>query len=88
MRLGLWGGGDDLLNYSYSAQRTFRNSDRVQWIAPRKIYSLYKARPTYFLLNESAYDISRVNGSQELEETVSTRSFRVRKRPSRCCASP
>jgi len=67
----------DLMNYSYSAQRTFRNSDRVQWIAPRKIYSLYKAQPTYFVLNESAYSISRVNGSQELEETISAGFLRT-----------
>ncbi|MEN9633941.1 MAG: hypothetical protein RL077_2345, partial [Verrucomicrobiota bacterium] len=65
------------MNDSYSAQRTFRNSDRVQWIAPRKIYSLYKAQPTYFVLNESAYSISRVNGSQELEETISAGFLRA-----------
>ena len=61
----------DLMNYSYTAQRTFRNSDRVQWIDPRKVYALYKAQPSYFVLNESAYYISRVNGSQELEESIS-----------------
>jgi TonB-dependent receptor len=67
----------DLMNYSYSAQRTFRNSDRVQWIDPRKIYALYKTQPSYFVLNESAYHISRVNGSQELEETISAGFLRT-----------
>ncbi len=67
----------DVMNDSYSAQRTFRNSDRVQWIDPRKVYALYKAQPSYFVLNESAYHISRVNGSQELAETISAGFLRT-----------
>ncbi len=61
----------DLINYSYSSLRSFRNGDHVQWIDPRKVYDLYKAQPSYFVLNEAAYHTSRVNGSQKLEETVS-----------------
>ena len=67
----------DLMNDSYSAQRTFRNSDRVQWIDPRKVYKLYKTQPTSCVLNESAYSISRANGSQELKATISAGFLRA-----------
>jgi len=70
-------GSYDLINTGYSAQRTFRNRDQVQWIDPRKIYALFKAQPSYFVLNESAYHISRVNGSQELAETISASFLRA-----------
>lgn len=70
-------GSYDLLNTAFSAQRSFRNSDRVQWIDPRKIYDLAKAQPAYFVLNESAYHISRVNGSQALAETISAGFLRA-----------
>jgi iron complex outermembrane receptor protein len=60
----------------------FRSSARsptasASWIDPRKVYGFYKAQPSYFVLNESAYHISRVNGSQELEETVSAGFLRT-----------
>ncbi len=67
----------DLINYSYSSQRSFRNGDHVQWIDPRKVYDLYQAQPSYFVLNDSAYHISRVNGSQKLEETISAGFLRT-----------
>lgn len=70
-------GSYDLINYPYSAQRTFRNGQSFQWIDPRKVYDLYKAQPSYFVLNDAAYHISRVTGSQELEETVSAGFLRT-----------
>lgn len=60
----------DLINWSYSGVRTFRNGDRVKWIDPRKVYALYEDNPSWFVLNEAAYHTSRVNGSRELEETI------------------
>ena len=70
-------GSYDLINDSYSAQRSFANGESFQWIDPRKVYELYKAQPSYFVLNEAAYHISRVNGSQKLAETVSAGFLRT-----------
>ncbi len=64
-------GNYDLINEEYSAKRTFQNGDRVRWVHPHKVYQLFKAQPSWFVLNESAAHISKVNGSQRLEETVS-----------------
>jgi TonB-dependent receptor len=64
-------GSYDLINESYSRERSFKNGEHVTWIDPRKVYALYQAEPSWFVLNEAAYHISRVNGSQELEETIS-----------------
>lgn len=64
-------GSYDLINETYSKNRTFTNDQRVFWIDPRKVYGLFKTHPDWFVLNEAAYHISRVNGSQELEETIS-----------------
>jgi len=63
-------GSYDLINQGYSDQRRFQNGSRVRWIDPRKVYALYLANPSWFVFNESAYHISRVNGSQELDETI------------------
>ena len=70
-------GSYDLINDSYSAQRSFANGESFQWIDPRKVYELYKAQPSYFVLNEAAFHISRVNGSQKLAETVSAGFLRT-----------
>jgi TonB-dependent receptor len=70
-------GSYDLINWSYSGVRTFRNGDRVLWIDPRKVYALYKANPSYFVLNDAAYHTSRVNGSQKLKETISAGFLRA-----------
>jgi TonB-dependent receptor len=70
-------GSYDLINWSYSDQRRFRNGDQVKWIDPRKVYDLYKANPSYFVLNEASYHTSRVNGSKKLEETVSAAFLRT-----------
>ncbi|MEY2877847.1 MAG: hypothetical protein RLZZ15_227, partial [Verrucomicrobiota bacterium] len=63
-------GSYDLINWPYAEVRSFRNGDRPKWIDPRKVYALYQAQPSYFVLNDAAYHISRVNGSQELKETI------------------
>jgi iron complex outermembrane recepter protein len=70
-------GSYDLINDSYSSLRSFRNGDHVQWIDPRKVYDLYQAQPSYFVLNDAAYHISRVGGSQALEETISAGFLRT-----------
>jgi len=70
-------GSYDLINETYSKQRTFANGQRVFWIDPRKVYGLYKTQPSWFVLNEAAYHISRANGSQELEEIVSAGFLRT-----------
>lgn len=70
-------GSYDLINWSYAGVRTFRNGDRVRWIDPRKVYDLYRAQPSYFVLNEAAYHTSRVNGSQKLEETITAGYLRA-----------
>ena len=70
-------GGYDLINWGYSNDRSFRNGDRVKWIDPRKVYDLYKANPSFFVLNEASYHTSRVNGSQELQETVTAGYLRA-----------
>ena len=70
-------GSYDLINETYSKQRTFTNGQRVFWIDPRKVYGLYQAQPSWFVLNEAAYHTSRVNGSQELEETISAGFLRT-----------
>lgn len=67
----------DLINWSYAGVRTFRNGDRVKWIDPRKVYDLYKANPSWFVLNDAAYHTSRVTGSQKLEEAVSAGYLRT-----------
>jgi TonB-dependent receptor len=70
-------GSYDLVNWGYSNVRSFRNGDRVKWIDPRKVYELYQANPAYFVLNETSYHTSRVNGSQKLQETVSAGYLRA-----------
>ncbi len=70
-------GSYDLINWSYSGDRTFRNGDRVLWIDPRKVYDLYKANPTWFVLNEASYHTSKVNGSQELQESIAAGYLRT-----------
>jgi iron complex outermembrane receptor protein len=70
-------GSYDLINWSYSGVRTFRNGDRVKWIDPRKVYDLYQANPGYFVLNEAAYHTSRVNGSQKLQEAITAGYLRA-----------
>lgn len=70
-------GSYDLINWSYSDVRRFRNGVQVKWIDPRKVYDLYKANPSYFVLNEAAYHTSHVNGSKKLEETVSAAFLRT-----------
>jgi iron complex outermembrane recepter protein len=70
-------GSYDLINESYSNDRTFENGQRVRWIDPRKVYALYGAQPSWFVLNEAAHHISRVNGSQKLEETISAGFLRT-----------
>ncbi|MDO8543113.1 MAG: TonB-dependent receptor [Opitutaceae bacterium] len=70
-------GSYDLINWGYSDVRSFRNGDRVKWIDPRKVYDLYRANPSYFVLNEASYHTSRVNGSRELEETVTAGYLRA-----------
>jgi iron complex outermembrane receptor protein len=70
-------GSYDLINWSYSDQRSFRNGDKVKWVDPRKVYDLYKANPSYFVLNDASYHTSRVNGSQELKEAISAGYLRA-----------
>ncbi|MBM3852435.1 MAG: hypothetical protein FJ399_04685 [Verrucomicrobia bacterium] len=70
-------GSYDLLNWSYSDQRSFRNGDRVKWIDPRKVYDLFQANPSYFVSNETSYHISRVNGSKELKEAITAGYLRA-----------
>ncbi len=70
-------GSYDLINETYSRQRSFANGQRVFWIDPRKLYGLYKTEPSWFVLNEAAYHTSVVNGSQELEETISAGFLRT-----------
>ena len=70
-------GSYDLINQPYSDQRSFRNGERVRWTDPRKVYDLFKAQPSYFVLNEAAYHTSRVNGSQTLVETISAGFLRA-----------
>ena len=64
-------GSYDLINETYSNDRSFANGQRIQWIDPRKVYGLYRTEPSWFVLNEASYHTSTVNGSQELEETIS-----------------
>ena len=47
------------------------------WIDPRKVYALYQTNPSWFVLNDSAYYISKVNGSQELEESIAAGYLRA-----------
>ena len=70
-------GSYDLINGPYSDSRSFRNGDRVKWIDPRKLYELFKANPSYFVLNEASYHTSRVNGSQDLRETITATYLRA-----------
>lgn len=70
-------GSYDLINETYSRQRSFANGQRVFWIDPRKVYGLYKTEPSWFVFNEAAYHTSVVNGSQELEEIISAGFLRA-----------
>ncbi len=70
-------GSYDLINQGYSDRRSFTSGLRVRWIDPRKVYALYTANPSWFVLNEAANHTSRVNGSQVLDEAITAPYLRT-----------
>jgi len=48
-----------------------------RFISPRKLYEIYQQNPTWFVANEANDYITRVNGSQEVTETISAGFVRM-----------
>ena len=49
----------------------------ARYMSLEKLYDLYRVNPSWFVLNEMTAHVNRVNGSSELEETVSALYGRV-----------
>ena len=61
--------------YSKTAQSYFPGH-QVQWVSLEKLYQLYKAKPEYFILNETASYQGSVTPSKLLQEAVAATYFR------------
>ena len=48
----------------------YGNDVRIRFISPTKLYRLYQNNPSWFVLNEAAAHIAKVNATKELVETV------------------
>ena len=69
-------GAHDLTNESLSRQAFFSDTLKVKWISGSKLYDLFKARPEWFILNESAAYSSAVANSRAFQETISAAYLR------------
>lgn len=49
----------------------------ARYMSLAKLYELYRANPSWFVLNEQAAHVNRTNGSTEIEETVTALYGRV-----------
>ncbi len=70
-------GNYDLINTDYSRSAPPIIGGQVQWVDLGKLYSLYRARPNLFVLNEALAHQTRVNNSKKLEERISSAYFRA-----------
>jgi TonB-dependent receptor len=48
----------------------------VRWLSAAKLYDLYQAHPTWFVLNESAAHTNQVNATKTIEETITAAYLR------------
>lgn len=66
-------------DYSNIASFTNVRGEKVDLriISLGELYKLYQQNPTWFVLNESAAYINRVNGTTELEETINAAFIRM-----------
>ncbi|MBI5693277.1 MAG: TonB-dependent receptor [Verrucomicrobia bacterium] len=48
----------------------------VRWLSSAKLYDLYQAHPTWFVLNESAAHTNQVNATKTIEETITAAYLR------------
>ncbi len=61
----------DAIDPEYSNRGLYSGTLRFDFISPEKLYSIFKAHPEQFTLNDVAAYTSRVQNSTLLEETVS-----------------
>ncbi len=66
----------DLTNDELSRLSFFRDTLKVKWVSPVKLYNIYKTNPEYFTLNEAAAYTSAVTNSKFLQETISAAYLR------------
>lgn len=74
-------GGYDIIDNDFSAGSYFTDSRgqdvNVRFLSPTKLYNLYQANPSWFVLNDSAAYIAKVNATKALTETISAGYIRA-----------
>ncbi len=64
----------DVVDEAFSGRSYFTDAQgrdvTIRFISQRKLYDLYRANPSWFVLNEPAAHISEVNATKQLTETV------------------
>ncbi|MFO1447164.1 MAG: TonB-dependent receptor [Opitutaceae bacterium] len=60
----------DLTNVELSQQSFFNDTLKVKWVSPVKLYDLFLANPSWFVLNEAGAYTSGVTNSRFLQETI------------------
>jgi len=67
----------DVVSGPLSAQSMFDDTFRARWVSPAKLYTLARAQPQWFVLNEAAAHQSGVTNSKFFEETISAAYLRA-----------
>jgi iron complex outermembrane receptor protein len=60
----------NLTNDELSQQAFFNDTLQVKWVSPVKLYDLFVANPSWFVLNEAGAYTSGVTNSRFLQETI------------------
>ncbi len=74
-------GGYDIIDNNFSAGSYFTDSHgqdvNVRFLSPTKLYRLYQANPSWFVLNDVAAYMAKVNATKALTETISAGYLRA-----------
>jgi iron complex outermembrane receptor protein len=67
----------DVFDEAFIADSPTIFGEKVRWISGQKMYNLYQANPSWFVLDDAAVWQDYVNNSRKLRETVTAGYFRV-----------
>ncbi len=70
-------GNYDLMNTSYNQVAPEKMGGRLQMVSADRLFELFRERPDYFVLNETAAHRTVVNSSKKLDETISAAYIRT-----------
>jgi TonB-dependent receptor len=70
----------DLINTEYSNSQDPLLGGQVQWVGPARLFDLFRARPDYFVLNETNAYQTNVLNSKKFTETISAGYVRLESR--------